>query len=289
MLADVNGVRLGYSDTASGVSAAVHGGVQSPVVVLVHGFPFNRSLWDPQLAYLRTKARVIAPDLRGFGASEAGPPGPLTMEQHADDVAGLLDYLKVREPVLFCGLSMGGYVGLAFWRRHRERVRAFVLADTRAGADTEEGKANRLRLAEATEQANSPEPVIEAMLPKLVAPGIAISQDGGRVVQETTAVRQVRAMMAGTSPRAIADGLRGLAQRPDSTELLAEIDVPTLVLVGEQDQITTPADAEALARGIPNARLEVVPLAGHVSNLENPDEFTQALLRFMEEVGGSGR
>src|SRR5207253_6917895 len=129
MFVDVNGIRLAYSDTGEG----------SPVVLLVHGFPLNRSMWDPQRGALRSAgARVVAPDLRGFGASEAGPAGPLTVDQHADDIAALLDVLGVVEPVVYCGLSMGGYVGFAFWRRHRTRVRAFVLADTRASADTDE-------------------------------------------------------------------------------------------------------------------------------------------------------
>src|SRR5919206_3995273 len=118
MITEVNGIRLGYSDTGSG----------SPVVLLVHGFPLNRSMWDPQLGVLRERARVIVPDLRGFGASEAGPPGPLGMDQHADDLVALLDALGIRDPVVYVGLSMGGYVGLALWRRHPERVRALVLA-----------------------------------------------------------------------------------------------------------------------------------------------------------------
>src|ERR687885_2321748 len=149
MFVDVNGIRLAYSDTGEG----------SPVVLLVHGFPLNRSMWDPQRGALRSiGARVIAPDLRGFGASESGPAGPLTMDQHADDVVGLLDALGVREPVVYVGLSMGGYVGFALWRRHPERVRAFVLADTRASADTEAGRADRLEMARAAEAQNSPQP-----------------------------------------------------------------------------------------------------------------------------------
>src|SRR5919198_3719622 len=143
MFAHVNGIELAFSDTGSG----------QPVVLMVHGYPLNRSMWDPQIGSLRAVgARVIAPDLRGFGASEAGPPGPLTMEQHADDLAALLDYLDVREPVVYCGLSMGGYVGFAFWRRYAERVAAMVLADTRASGDSPHQRADRYTLAEATER-----------------------------------------------------------------------------------------------------------------------------------------
>src|SRR5438128_155130 len=105
MIAQINGINLAFSDMGKG----------SPTVLLVHGFPLNRSMWDPQLGVLRARSRVIVPDLRGFGASEAGPPGPLSMKQHADDLAALLDHLEIGEPVLYCGLSMGGYVGFEFW------------------------------------------------------------------------------------------------------------------------------------------------------------------------------
>src|SRR5919201_5280572 len=129
MIAELNGVRIGYSDTQSG----------SPVVLLLHGYLLNRAMWDPQLGPLRAGgARVVAVDLRGFGASEAGPPGPLTMEQHADDLATLLNHLGVDAPVVLCGLSMGGYVCFAFWRKYADRVARLVLADTRATADTDQ-------------------------------------------------------------------------------------------------------------------------------------------------------
>ena len=267
MLADVNGIKLAYSDSADG----------SPVVLLVHAFPLNRSMWDPQLGPLRARARVIAPDLRGFGASEAGPPGPLTMDQHADDLAALLDHLGVREPVIYCGLSMGGYVGFAFWRRHRERVRALVLADTRATADSPEARQDRLAMAAKAEEAGSAQPAIEAMLPRLFSPSLR---------PEATPRRQVEAMMAGTAARAVADGQRGLAARPDSLGLLPTLAVPALVLVGEHDVLTPPSEAERMAAALPNARLGVVPQAGHLSNLENPDAFTRALLAFVGRVAG---
>ena len=268
MLAAINGIKLAYSDSADG----------SPVVLLVHAFPLNRSMWDPQLGPLRARARVIAPDLRGFGASEAGPPGPLTMDQQADDLAALLDHLDVREPVIFCGLSMGGYVGFAFWRRHRERVRAFVLADTRATADSPEARQDRLAMAARAEEVGSAQPAVEAMLPRMFSPSLR---------PEAPPRRQVQAMMAGASARAVADGQRGLAARPDSLDLLPTIAVPALVLVGEHDVLTPPSEAERMLAALPNARLEVIPQAGHLANLENPDAFTQALLAFVGRVGGA--
>src|SRR5215207_2207170 len=263
MLVDVNGIKLAYSDTGSG----------TPVVVLVHGYPLNRSMWDPQLGSLRAGgARVIAPDLRGYGASDAGPPGALTMEQHADDLAALLDRLDINDPIVFVGLSMGGYVGFAFWRRHRQRVRAFVLMDTRASADTDEARRNRLALAERAESLGTSEPAIEAMLPRLLSPHLR----AGSIPE-----RLVAGMMRGNSARAVADGARGLAARPDSLELLPSIDVPTLIVVGEHDQLTPPSDSERMLRALPNARLVTIDQAGHMSNLENPEAVNAAVLEFV--------
>jgi 3-oxoadipate enol-lactonase len=260
---DVNGIKLAYSDS----------GLGQPVVLLVHGYPLNRSMWDPQLGSLRAAgARVIAPDLRGFGASDAGPRGALTMEQHADDLAALLAALQIHEPVVYCGLSMGGYVGLAFWRRHPERVRAFVFMDTRATADTEEGRQNRFALAERAEALGSPEPALETMLPRFFSPSMASG-----ALPEQLATGMIRS----SSARAVADGARGLAARPDSRDLLPTIDVPALVIVGEHDALTPPADSQLLAEGIPGARLVTIDQAGHMSNLENPEAVNSALLAFL--------
>ena len=264
MIATVNGIRLAYSDTGEG----------SPVVLLVHGFPLNRSMWDPQRGALRSiGARVIAPDLRGFGASEAGPAGPLTMDQHADDLVGLLDALGVREPVVYVGLSMGGYVGFAVWRRHPERVRAFVLADTRATADTPAGRNDRLRIALLAEELDSPQPAMEAMLPRLFSPHLR----AGALPEQL-----VRGMMASSSPRAVADGQRGLAARADSLSTLATISVPTLVIVGEHDVLTPPDESRRIAESIPGARLVTIDQAGHMSNLENAEAFNEAMLGFLQ-------
>jgi pimeloyl-ACP methyl ester carboxylesterase len=260
---DVNGVQLAYSDTGSG----------DAVALLVHGFPLNRSMWDPQRGRLRAAGyRVIAPDLRGFGASEAGPPGPLTMEQHADDLAGLLSALGVTEPVVYVGLSMGGYVGFAFWKRHRARVRALVLADTRAAADTPAGLLDREAMIRGAETEGTPRVAIEQMRPKLFSPLLP----PGSPVEH-----RVVGMMASTPAATVADAARGLAQRGASFDVLPTISVPTLVLVGEFDQLTPPADSAAIAAGIPGARLVTIDGAGHMANLEHPDAFNDALLGFL--------
>jgi pimeloyl-ACP methyl ester carboxylesterase len=266
VFAQINGVQLAYSDTAEG----------TPVVLLVHGFPLNRAMWDPQIGTLRAAGlRVIAPDLRGFGASEAGPPGPLTMEQHADDLAALLDVCGVAEPVVYVGLSMGGYVGFAFWRRHQERVRAFVLADTRAQPDTSEARESRQTLAQEAERSNSPQPAIDAMKPRLFSP---------HLIEGALPKRVTLGIMAGTSARAVADGARGLAARTDSAPTLRTINVPTLVVVGEHDQLTPPEDSEAIAAAVPGARLVRIEQSGHMSNLENPDAFNAAVLEFLLDL-----
>jgi pimeloyl-ACP methyl ester carboxylesterase len=269
VIAEVNGVRLAYSDSGSG----------PPAVLLVHGFPLNRSMWEPQLGLLRDRARVIAPDLRGFGASEAGPPAPLTMAQHADDLSALLDVLGVGERVIFCGLSMGGYIAFPFWTRHRERVAGLVLADTRATPDGPEERKRRLAMADEVERSNSPQAALDLMLPRLFAPSLW----HGAPVRET-----LRAMIASAPIRGIVDGARGVAARPDSLEVLPGIDAPSLVLVGEHDLITPPEQSQLMIDRLPNARLEVIAQAGHMANYENTDEFNAALSRFVTAVGARG-
>jgi len=266
MIVNVNGIRLAYSDTGAG----------RPVVLLVHGFPLNRSMWDSQLGSLKAfGARVIAPDLRGFGASEAGPPGPLSMEQHADDLVALLDALNISAPVIYVGLSMGGYVGFALWRRHPERIAALVVADSRAAADTPEGRQGREELATKAEELHSPRPAIDAMLPRLLSPHLR----PGSLPEHL-----LRGMMSSSSARAVADGARGLGQRAESYSTLPTISVPTLVIVGEHDVLTPPEESHRIAEGIPHARLATIDQAGHMSNMENPDAFNAALLQFLSEL-----
>ena len=266
MFVDVNAIRMAYSDTGSG----------SPVALLVHGFPLNRSMWDPQMGWLRAAGlRVIVPDLRGFGASEAGPAGPLSMEQHADDLAALLAALGIGEPVVYIGLSMGGYVGFAFWRKYPALVRALVLLDTRASPDTPQAQAERHRLAAEVEALGSSQPVVDAMLPRLFSPHLP---PGSRVAQ------QVVGMMKGTSVQGVADGERGLAARVSSFPTLATITVPTLVLVGEYDVLTPPSDAQAIASGIPAAELVSIEEAGHMANMENPEAVNEALATWLRRA-----
>lgn len=266
MLALINGVHLGHESR----------GTVGPVLVLLHAFPLNRAMWEPQMTDLCVDFRTVALDFRGFGESDA-PDGPYSMEMLADDVKGLLDHLAV-ERVVLCGLSMGGYVALAFYRKYRELVQALVLADTRAGADPPEVRQGRYQMMEIARR-EGPPAVAERMLPRLLAP-ITFERD-------PALVERVRKMMEAAPTTGLVGALAGMAERPDSTGLLPQIACPTLVVVGEHDAPAPPAEARTMAEAIPRARLEVIPEAGHLSNLEQPETFNQFLRDWLyDEVVG---
>lgn len=262
MIATINGINLAYTDQGHGTP-----------VVLLHAFPQNRAMWDQQVMALSRTHRVIAPDFRGFGESDA-PPGPYTLDRFADDVAELLDHLAIPRAVLV-GLSMGGYTLFAFYRQHAARVKGLVLADTRAQADTEEGQAGRFTMAQ-TAQSEGAGAIADLMLPKLLSP----------VAQQTKPdlVRQVRSAIERTKVSGIAGALMAMAERPDSVPLLAQIACPVLVMTGELDGPTPPADGKFMAERIPGARLEIISQAGHLSNLEQPEAFNRTLLDFLEGI-----
>ena len=257
----IDAIQMAYTDTGAGRP-----------VVLIHGYPFNRSLWNEQVTALSVNHRVIAPDLRGFGESEASD-GTATMNRMAQDVALLLDHLEIARATI-AGLSMGGYVALAFYKQFAARVRALILADTRAQADTDEGKQTRAQQAEKA-LTEGMAGIADAMLPKLLTPET--------VSKRPEIVKRVRDMMLKTKPEGAAAALRGMAERDDQTSLLAKITVPALILVGAEDAITPVADSEQMHQAIAGSRLVVLEKAGHVSNLERTDEFNQALLDFLQE------
>jgi 3-oxoadipate enol-lactonase len=266
MKATINGIELGYDDRGAG----------TPLVFL-HAFPMNRRMWEPQAGALAARYRVITIDLRGHGESDA-PLWRYSLDQHADDLRALLDHLHIRQAVLI-GLSMGGYLIFAFSRRYPERIKALVFADTRAEADKPEQVAWRFHLAQRAYQKGS-EVVAEEMLPKLLAPGSR---------KRSELVEQVRAIIHSAPVTGIAGDLMAIAERQDSTVQLGRIQCPALVMVGDQDGLTTPADNRRIADGIPGARFEVIPDAGHLSNLEQPEAFNAALRSFLEALGsGSG-
>jgi pimeloyl-ACP methyl ester carboxylesterase len=261
--ARIDAAGIEYEDAGSGRA-----------LLLFHAFPLCRSMWDPQAEALAGSCRVVRLDARGFGGS-APSEGALTMDRIADDGALLLDHLGIDTAVVG-GCSMGGYAALAFTRRHRRRLAGLYLQDTKAPPDTEEARANRGRLA-ARVLEEGPAAAVEALLPKLVG--------------ETThrerkdLVARLREGILVTPGEAIAAALAGLGAREDSRPTLASIRVPTLVLVGEEDVLTPPVEAAALAAAIPGARLVRVPRAGHLANLEEPDAVNAALAAFLAGLG----
>ena len=214
--------------------------------------------------------RLIMPDLRGHGQSEAT--AEASMGQYADDLAALLDTLGQREPVVLVGLSMGGYVAFEFYRRYPARVHALVLADTRASADSEEARAGRYRSAEKALHEGS-QAIADEMLPKLFAP------DAPEALRE-----EWRAIMAAMPPEGVAAALRAMAERADSTGDLRTINRPVLVIVGREDRITPVADAAAMAEEIAGAELETIPDAGHLSPVEQPARFVAVLEQFLDDL-----
>jgi pimeloyl-ACP methyl ester carboxylesterase len=259
MLTQINGITVGYDDTGAGLP-----------VVLLHAFPLNRQMWAEASRELSADYRIIAPDLRGFG--ETSGTATATMAAMADDVIGLLDALQIEQAVIG-GLSMGGYVALNLVGRYPERCCGLVLADTRAGADSAEGQRNRATLAEKalSEGASS---IADQLLPKLLSAG------AGQEKPELAA--QVRAIIETAAAPAIAAASRAMAGRADSTAILPAISVPAMIIVGSEDSLTPITESIILKDSITNASLAIIPDAGHLSNLEQPEVFNRALGIFLE-------
>lgn len=250
---NVNGTELFYRDTGSG----------KDVVLLLHAFPLHSGMWTRQIAALEKRHRVIAPDYRGLGRSGV-PTEASTMDILAQDVRALLQHVRV-ERAAVAGLSMGGYLALELHRQLPGLFRGLALCDTRAGADTDEGKANREKFARSAIEKGLGW-VADEMIPKLLRPK-----------PDPAAVREVRGLIAEGTPAGVAAAQRGMALRPDSTPSLAAIACPTIVVVGEEDQLTPLPEAEKLVAGIKGARLVRIPGAGHLPNIESPEAFTRAL------------
>jgi pimeloyl-ACP methyl ester carboxylesterase len=245
---------------------------EGPALLFLHAFPLSLAMWDAQAEALAGSHSVVRFDCRGFGGSSPGE-GLLSMERIAEDAVAVLDHAGFSKAVV-CGCSMGGYAAFALWRRHPQRVRGLVLMDTRAEPDSEEARRNRALLAEKVRREGAAA-AVEAFLPKLL--GVTTQRERPEIVE------RVRATILGTSPQGIADALAGLAARADSRPTLRQIRVPTLVVCGEEDVLTPPADAEALRAGIAGARLALVPKAGHLPGLENPGALLPLLEGFLAE------
>lgn len=262
MQTQVNGITIAYNDHGTGLP-----------IVFLHAFPLNRTMWAQQEVALSSQFRVVSIDLRGHGESDA-PLWHYSLDQAADDVRSLLDYLSIRQAV-FVGLSMGGYILFAFYRKYADRVKGLVLADTRAQADTAEGKEGRFQMAQ-TAYKHGPPAVADIMVPKLLDPAT--------IQMKPELVQRVRRMIEGNQVSGIAGDLMAMAERPDSVPLLKQITCPTQIIVGELDLPTPPADAKLMADQIPGACLSIIPGAAHLSNLEQPDIFTQIVKSFASEL-----
>lgn len=256
------GTTLAYDDRGSGTP-----------LVLVHAFPLDRRMWEPQ-AELADGCRLLTPDVFGFGETPL-PPGGWTVDSYADTLAEWLTALGIDKAVVG-GLSMGGYVALAFARRHPSRVQGLLLADTRAEADTAEAKANREKTIELAKSKGALA-VVEQMLPKMLS-------DHTRHHNPVVEAR-VRELAGGQSADGVAAGLAALRDRPDSVAALKSFRFPTLVIVGANDTLTPPTAAEAMAEQLPDVTTETLWGAGHLSNLEASGPFTAAVRRWLAAIG----
>jgi 3-oxoadipate enol-lactonase len=259
---------IAYLDSAPGISTL-------RTYVLLHGFPLGASMWEPQMRAIPADWRLIALDLRGFGGStDLDSVAAVGMEDYAADVTDLLGELGVKKVVLG-GLSMGGYAVLALLKSAPQMVEALILADTRSAADTPEGRANRRGMLAVVDR-EGPSGVAREMMPKLIG---QTTKDANASVEPT-----VRRLIKQQSPVALRCAILRMMHRPDSTPLLSSITVPTLIIVGAEDELTPVADSQRMADAIPGAKLVIIPGAGHLSNLEQPEAFNAALNGFLASL-----
>ncbi len=263
MKIEANGFEMAYDDTGGNRIA----------LLLIHGFPLDRALWHAQTRELGNVARVIAPDLRGFGESGM-PSGDVTVDTFSNDLCGLLDSLKIKNAVV-AGLSMGGYIALAFYRKFPDRVRGLILANTKAGADSPEAKKGRDDNA-ALAREKGASAIAERMLPKMLTPKTA--------AERADLTRAVNTMMARQSVGGLVGALKAIRDRPDSTPTLSTITVPTLIITGAEDTLIPPKESELMRDAISGSRLVAIPSAAHLSNYEQPEAFNQAVRKFLMEL-----
>lgn len=264
--ATINGITVHYAE---------YGPATGLPVILLHAFPTRGELWTAQAQALATEvgSRVIVPDLRGFGATDA-PAGPYPMDVLARDVLALADQLNLPRFVLG-GMSMGGYIAFAVVRLAVDRLRGLILADTRAGADSDDSRAGRESVAQLAEREGA-DAVAELMLPRLLS---------GVGTMSPTLAGTVRGWITANQPQGIAGASRGMALRPDSTDLLSRIACPTLVICGDLDVTTPIHEARAMFDALPAATLEIMTNAAHLSNLEAPEAFNMTLVHFARGLG----
>jgi 3-oxoadipate enol-lactonase len=253
----LNGVEIAYEDVGTG-----------PPVVLLHGFALSREMWRPQVAALAAQHRVVAPDLRGFGESGGTP---ATIDDLAADVRALVTHLQLSAFVIG-GFSLGGYVLFRYLARYENGIKGLMLLDTRAEADTPEGKARRAA-AIARIAAEGPDGFLDDFVKQMITPGTLAARPD--------IVAEARRLARASSAKALAAALQAMADRPDSFAVLPKITVPVLIVVGEADQLTPPDSARRMQAAISGSTLAIIPDAGHLSNLEQPERFNAAMLEFL--------
>jgi 3-oxoadipate enol-lactonase len=260
----VNNNNISYND---------EGPEGAPMIIFIHGFPLNKSIWDKQMNALKDNYRVIAYDIRGHGATEVGAID-FSIDLFAIDLLCFMDALKIEKTVL-CGLSMGGYIALNAIQNHPGRFTALILSDTNCTADTPEAKEKRMNTIISIKE-NGVEKLANDLLPNLFAPESFKSN-----LEEIAAVKE---MILTTSTPSLNKSLHALANRKETCSKLAKIKVPVLILVGEDDKITPPEAASAMHEKIKDSSLQVILHAGHLSNMENENEFNSQLIKFMESL-----
>jgi len=262
MLTNLSGLTQYYDDK----------GPQNGIpIIFIHGFPFDSTTWQSQVNVVPERFRTITYDVRGHGQSEAGPI-PYSLEFFVDDLFALIKKLELDQPIL-CGLSMGGYIALRAFERWPALFKALILCDTRSEGDTNEAKISR---------ANGIKTIREQGTSKFAEDSVKNLFWEGNTNNRIAEIKNVRQMIEKTSPDVICATSMALAARTDTTEILSDIKVPVLIIVGEHDKITPPIAAESLHENIQDSELVVIKNAGHLSNIENPMEFNEALVGFLE-------
>ncbi len=246
---------------------------QGPAVIFIHGFPFNRSMWEPQLEALSKSYRVVSYDVRGHGQSDVGD-AQYSLEFFVDDLIVGMDHLKIECAVL-CGLSMGGYIALRAVERHADRFKGLVLCDTKSEADSNEVKIKRAAAVRAVKKEG-----VKSFAGEFVKS--VLTEKNFKT--KTDLVESILRMIQGNSPLGISGALLAMAARTDTTAALAKMTLPTLILVGKEDQLTPPSVSEAMMKRMLHASLYVIPEAAHLSNLENPAVFNERLLAFLQTI-----
>ena len=264
----VNNIAVSYTD---------EGLENAPVIIFIHGFPFNKEMWNKQLDALSESFRVIAYDVRGHGNSYSGT-DDFSIELFVNDLLLLMDALEIEKATL-CGLSMGGYIALKAMENFPHRFDSLVLCDTSCAADSQEAKEKRMKAIEI---------IMENGVEKFADDSIKNFFAAESFIKKKDVIAEVREIMVNTTEKSVIKTLLALSRRLETCSTLCKIKVPVLILVGEEDKITPPEAAQFMQNEIHGSVMSVIENAGHLSNLENPDQFNEQLIKFLEKIKYNG-